>query len=274
MDRPLLRYFGGKFRVAPWIISHFPEHRIYVELFGGGASVLLRKPRSYAEVYNDLDSQIVGVFRCFQSDFDKLSHRLKNTPFSREEYDLAYVDTDDSTEMAARTIIRSWMGFGNSAQRAGGKTGFQSMTELTGSSKANQWKTYLDIIEQFRERLLGVVIENRDAFEVIDQQDTADTLFFADPPYVPITRKSGEYRHEMTIADHERLCAKLSSIKGMAVLCGYENEIYDRLGWCKEHLITNSMASVDRSRTEVIWISPAARNRQVQKSLFAEAAER
>jgi hypothetical protein len=81
--RPALRYHGGKWLLAPWIIEHFPDHKIYVEPYGGGASVLLRKPRSYSEVYNELDGDVVNVFRCLRDHGPELRRRLTLTPFAR-----------------------------------------------------------------------------------------------------------------------------------------------------------------------------------------------
>ena len=63
VSRPALRYHGAKFRLAPWVLRHFPAHGTYVEPFGGAAGVLLQKPRSYAEVYNDLDGEMTNFFR-------------------------------------------------------------------------------------------------------------------------------------------------------------------------------------------------------------------
>lgn len=106
--RPALRYFGGKWRLAPWIISHFPEHTCYVEPFAGGASVLLRKPESKVEVLNDLDGEVVNFWRVLREQTEAFIRAVELTPFSREEASLAYQVADDPLERARRLFIRSW----------------------------------------------------------------------------------------------------------------------------------------------------------------------
>jgi DNA adenine methylase len=95
-NRPIMRYHGGKWRLAPWIISYFPIHKVYVEPFGGAASVLMRKPRSHGEVYNDLDDEIVNVMRVLRDPgmCDALANSLALTPYSRTEFEQAYEPTD------------------------------------------------------------------------------------------------------------------------------------------------------------------------------------
>lgn len=90
VTRPLLRYFGAKWRLASWIISHFPDHQLYCEPFGGSAGVLLRKPISSFEVYNDLDGDVVNFFRCLRDHPKELQRLIDLTPYSREEYEAAF----------------------------------------------------------------------------------------------------------------------------------------------------------------------------------------
>jgi DNA adenine methylase len=268
-DRPVLRYFGGKWMLAPWIISHFPPHRTYVEPFGGAGSVLMRKPRSYAEVYNDLDSEVVNLFRVLRERGPDLRALLKLTPFARVEFDMSYEASPDPVERARRTIIRSFMGFGSNSVNREAKTGFRANANRSGTTPAHDWVNYPDCIEVFTERLSGVVIENRDAIEVMAQQDSPDALHFVDPPYVHDTRsEKHRYACEMTDGDHERLLSFLPTLKGAVILCGYEHPLYERLGW---HTTTREAhADGARDRIEVLWLNPAAEAAQPQPTLFQE----
>ena len=267
VERPVLRYFGGKWMLAPWIISHLPPHRIYVEPFGGAASVLMRKPRSYAEVYNDLDGEVVNVFRVLQNESSalKLGRLLELTPFARDEFEAAYESTTDSIERARRAIIRAFMGFGADANNMDRKTGFRSNSNSSGTAPARDWVNYATVIPEFTARLSGVVIENRDAIEVMKAHDSPETLHFVDPPYPHAVRgDKHRYAVEMTNEQHEALVEALRSLKGMVVLCGYENTIYWWLGW--KTLKRETHADGARDRTEVLWLNEAAWSRQSQAS--------
>ncbi len=130
IQSPVIRYHGGKFRLAPWVIRHFPPHTCYVESFGGAAGVLMQKERAYAEVYNDLDGDIVNLFRVLQLEEtrEQLTRLLVLTPYARGEFDRAWEPTADPVEQARRTIIRAQMGFG-SAGATKGRTGFRIDTK-------------------------------------------------------------------------------------------------------------------------------------------------
>src|SRR5260370_477219 len=115
IERPVLRYHGGKFRIAPWVIEHFPPHRTYVEPFGGAAGVLLQKPRAYSEVYNDLDGDVVNFFRVLRdpAQLDRLLQVCVATPYARVEFEDAWEPVDEPIERARRLTIRAQMGFGS-----------------------------------------------------------------------------------------------------------------------------------------------------------------
>jgi DNA adenine methylase len=283
-ERPILRYHGGKWLLAPWIISHFPAHKVYVESFGGAASVLLQKKRSYAEVYNDLDGEVVSLFRMVRERGEELKRLLELTPFARADYLEAWDPSADPLEQARRTIIRSFMGFGSAAvtkMRApthpgrGGlpQTGFRANSNRSGTTPAHDWKNYPDCLAAIIDRLRGVVIENRPALEVIQQHDAPHTLHYVDPPYVLSTRDAGgDYRHEMTDDDHGALADVLKSVVGMVVLSGYPSALYDGLyaGWERVQRAAHGDGAVDR--TEVLWINAAATSHPSRNVLFGSEA--
>lgn len=112
--RPVLRYHGGKFRLAPEIIKLFPEHRVYTEVFGGGGSVLMLKPRCYSEIYNDRDGEVVNVFRVLQDTRKaaRLWALLQVTPFARDEFLLSYKHSRSDVERARRNNHPQFHGMG------------------------------------------------------------------------------------------------------------------------------------------------------------------
>lgn len=260
--RPLLRYYGGKFRNADKIIRHFPtRHRIYVEPFGGGASVLLQKPRSFAEVYNDLDQDIVNLFQVVRDPVkaSRLIELVRWTPFARDEFYLAYHDADDPIEQARRTLVRAFMGYGSSAATRNNRTGFRSLPFRQSTTHADDWKAMPEALRPIAERLRGVIVENRDAHQVIAQYDSPHTLFYVDPPYLPQTRAERtprNYRHELTDADHVALAKTLRQVQGYVVLSGYDSELYRDLyaGW--RRVTWRDYAQGTRPRTEALWLSP------------------
>jgi DNA adenine methylase len=295
--RPVLRWHGGKWKIAPWIISHFPKHRIYVEPFGGAASVLMRKKPSYAEVYNDLDDVVVNLFRVLRDGARaaRLIEALRLTPFARVEFNEALEAAEDDVERARHLIVRSYMGFGSNAHsgsETAAKTGFKSFTRpdnyqstgfransnRSGTTPAHDWANYPDALPAIIDRLRSVIVEHRPAIDVMKQHDGGGTLHYVDPPYLPETRspankydlKHRMYRHELSVGDHRELLAFLRTLEGFVILSGYPHESYDAAlpDWRRVEMDTHADGA--RDRTEVLWLNPAcvaARAMPMQEAL-------
>jgi len=267
--RPLLRYHGGKWVLAPWIISHFPPHKTYVEPFGGAASVLLRKPRSHAEIYNDKDGAIVNLF-CVLRDpeqTEQLIHAMRFTPYSAEEFGKAQEGKTagwegmPAVDRARALLICAGMGYGNGGGTGIWKTGFRRWGRGSGSHPSRDWRGVPTILETVADRLQGVVIECRDALEVIHTHDYEDTLFYVDPPYVQETRgrwANGGYRYELSDDDHRELASHLHVCNGFVVLSGYNCELYRDLYGDWKRIGRQHYADGAHLRTESIWLNPRA----------------
>lgn len=261
LSRPVLRYHGGKWLLAPWIIGHFPDHKIYTEAFGGAASVLLRKQRSYSEIYNDLDGEIVNLFRVLRnpSQARELVRLVTLTPYAREEFEESYLLDGDPIEQARRTLVRAYMGFGAFAA-CGNRSGFRTGMRKSGTSADHDWMHYPKHLEAAIERLRGVTIESRPAIELLQFYDDPRTLHYVDPPYPEAQRGNyGAYRHEMSDDDHRALASVLHSLQGMVIVSGYACDLYDVELYPDWQRVTRSThADGARDRIEVLWISPNA----------------
>lgn len=275
---PIMRYHGGKFRLAPWVISQFPadsEYDTYVEPYGGAAGVLLQKQRSYAEVYNDLDGEIVGLFRVLRDEMqrDELLQKLTLTPYSRDEFSEAFKPSSDPIESARRVLVRAQMGFG-SAGACGGTSGFRSDSQRECSTAMHVWAKFPRALAETAQRLTGVLIENRPAIDVMRAHDTKRTLHYVDPPYITDTRVSGNryYRHEMTDDQHAGLLEAVQKLQGFVVISGHPSILYDQAlpGWTRVSVSARISAGRGTGiREECLWLSPRVSESQQQQDMFA-----
>ena len=266
--RPALRYFGAKWRDAPRIIAHFPPHECYVEPFAGGAAVLLRKPPSPLEYYNDSSGDVVNYFRVLRDRTDDLLLAIRRTPFSREELALSLEPAADPVERARRFYVRMWQGRGAHESATGWR---YQRRRARNKTALGDW-TDLSHLPAAAERFTQVGIEHDDALAVIRRFDAETTLFYVDPPYLREVRSktSPRYAEEFsTEHDHRMLAAVLGEIEGMAVLSGKPSGLYEDLfesrGWRR---IDRASRDAEKSTTESIWLNPACAAAQLQGRLF------
>lgn len=228
--KALLKYPGAKWRLAPWIISHFPDHHSYLEPFFGSGAVLFNKLPSHIETVNDLDSEVINFFDCVRNDPERLARSVCLTPYSREAYGQAFDalqnPPEDPFERARLFCVRLCQGHG--FRTCGEKVGWKN--DVRGRERAyavRDWRGLPDRVIQAAERLRDVQIEHMPAIDLIHRFNYPNVLIYADPPYVLGTRNRKQYRHEMSDEDHEELLDALLAHQGPVILSGYNCPLYD-----------------------------------------------
>lgn len=273
--KPPLKWHGSKWRIAPWIISHFPSqehHDVYVEPYAGGGSVLLRKDRSRLEVWNDLDDQVYNFFDMLRRWPDHLIILIKNTPYHKVEFDKAWADLPEGhnltlIELARMFYVRSHMsimgatalsnsGFRRQKVYSRGRSGRSSM------KPASHTFAEVNYLHDVVERLKGVTFEHMPALELIKLYDTPRTLFYIDPPYLGSTRRNktaNMYTHEMLDEEsHARSLSQFSNLVGIPLISGYNSELYRDMLELKGWKLVEKEARTNgaNSATECLWLSP------------------
>ena len=273
-------WFGGKGNMIGKLLKLIPPHKIYVEVFGGGGSLLFAKKPSPVEVYNDIDSGLVNFFRVLRDPekFERFHKLVSLTPYSREEYYFCrdtWKDCEDEIERAYKWFVVARMSFSGDFGE-GGWSYTISATSKNMASACSRWLSVIEDLPQIHQRIMRVQIDHKDFKGVFPTYDTPETLFYCDPPYVLNTRKGVRYQYEMSLKDHEDLVKILLGLKGMVLLSGYKHPVYDpleRAGWKRidyetachaagrtrlTGILGEGSAREKQPRTESVWISPNA----------------
>lgn len=227
MSKSPLIWFGGKSKQAQHIISQMPEHRVYIEPFGGAAHVIAQKPRIAHEVYNDIDGIVVNFILQSIENTELLIQKCGQLPYSRDLYEKWKREElpRDPFEQAVRFFYlnRSAISKGNAEEVP--KTGWRHST----TSSQNPAKGYVNACEHIRafaERMKGVMIERLDFQTIIEKYDSSEALFYIDPPYIGRERF---YAGEFTLNDHYKLAEMLENVKGKVIVSYYPDPLVSEL---------------------------------------------
>ena len=270
-------WYGGKDRLAPKIAAHLParsERPILVEVFGGSAALTLSLDTPWPrEVVNDLDDGVVGFYVALRDHREEFVRRLRLTPYSRAEWRLCastWSDQTDPIERARRWYVVAGQSFSGSFGAS-----WSHSTRSADGFASHPWVAAVDRLDAFAERMRRWQIDKQDWRVLLDAYDGPETVFYLDPPYHHETRtRPMGYRHEMSASDHADLVARIQSLRGAVLLSGYAHPTYDgplsawrRIEWDRpaysQPRASGDTKAVRGRRTEVLWISPNVRSRQM-----------
>lgn len=256
-------YFGAKNNIALKLCENLPPHNCWVEVFCGSAALTMAKAPAPIEVLNDIDNEVVNLFKQLRSTSNELCQMISLTPYAREELEIARnIDPKDSDlERARKFLVQAMFAInGVFGKEKGGFSYSQSYSRNEKDARVSRWYNLPERIQKVVERLRGVRIENRDALEIIKMfQYRPATLLYLDPPYLG-ERTEGYSVDANDEGFHRTMLELANKSKCMIFISTYENDLYEKfLGskkkWTRKTINTTTKDSKgnSHSRTEVVW---------------------
>ncbi len=202
--RPIVSWPGGKTRMLEHLMPlvQATPHEVYIEPFAGGAALLLAKPPAKSEILNDLNGDLMNLYRCARIHTKELLRLVRWMPSGRECFKQIRASIPETDlQRAARTFyLLKCSTFG------------QAHSWLNKPLPRGLGRKFV----AFRKRMERVILECRPAEDLLKLYDSPKSLFFLDPPYVG-TGHLDSYSN--WTPDHlQELAQKLRSIQGRFIL--------------------------------------------------------
>lgn len=213
MLKPPICRMGGKSKLRKTIIEMIPEHTCYIELFFGAGWVYFGKEKSKVEVVNDIDKELINLFKMIKYHSPEIERQLEYEFSGRdifEEYKHCTIEYLTEIHRAVRFLYLITQSFAG----RGGVYGYGTNT------KPSPQIFYKNVLGDLKERLRNTYVENLSFEKIIDKYDREYSFFFCDPPYLETTGYGN------TFGEHEHLILrdKLSNIKGKFLLTINDHE--------------------------------------------------
>ena len=251
-----IRYKGSKSKQLDFIYDCFPsrtEYDTFVDLFGGGSSVILNATPTKRDIYNDINEEIVNFFRVLRTEGEKLMELLRLTPYSRTEYDEAFIydPNDEDIERARKTAIKAQFGYGGTG---GGFKAYEREVSIT-----KMYSNWIDGLEFVINRFRNITIENMDAMKLLKKVDSKRTLAYIDPPYLG----PDDYEYNYSEEKHIKMLKQIKECDSMIIVSGVPSKLYDAYlsDWVKiDRPVYNSSFRRASKRVDVLWVKPNITN--------------
>jgi len=209
MATPIIPWVGGKRRLADRLIPQFPPHTCYVEVFAGGAALYFMRPPADVEVINDINGELVNLYRVVKNHLEEFVRQFKFALSSRDVFKWLQAtppQTLTDIQRAARFFYLQQHAFG-------GKVEGQTWGTATTTPPINLLRIE-ENLSAAHLRLAQAYIENLDWAACIERYDRPHTFFYLDPPYL----ETEGYGVQFGLEQYEKMASMLACLKGKAIV--------------------------------------------------------